>query len=93
MQIVSNEVRCEGWQLSGVLAGSVGCLLILSLLTCGNVWLRRAVAGIDRSGPAELTRHALAADLVCEVRTWDVKLKDNAKAMASLGRRVRQQAD
>ncbi|MCD9146046.1 transposase [Streptomyces albireticuli] len=36
------------------------------------------------AGPAEITRHTLAADLVAEVRTWDVKLKDNAKAMASL---------
>ncbi|MFI0966516.1 transposase [Streptomyces sp. NPDC021080] len=35
-------------------------------------------------GPAETTRHALAADLIAEVRTWDVKLKDNAKAMAAL---------
>ncbi|MFI1184661.1 IS110 family transposase, partial [Streptomyces sp. NPDC020799] len=36
------------------------------------------------AGPAEITRRTLAADLVAEVRTWDVKLKDNAKAMASL---------
>jgi transposase len=36
------------------------------------------------AGPAELTRHALAADLVAEIRTWDVKLKDNAKVMAAL---------
>ncbi|MFE3526607.1 hypothetical protein ACFXOD_34400 [Streptomyces sp. NPDC059161] len=36
------------------------------------------------AGPAEITRHTLAADLVAEVRIWDVKLKDNAKAMASL---------
>ncbi|MFF0794837.1 transposase [Streptomyces spiralis] len=35
-------------------------------------------------GSAELTRHALAADLIAEIRTWDVKLKDNAKAMAVL---------
>ncbi|MFF3405140.1 IS110 family transposase [Streptomyces sp. NPDC002742] len=35
-------------------------------------------------GSAELTRHALAADLIAEIRTWDVKLKDNAKAMAAL---------
>ncbi|GAA0969588.1 IS110 family transposase [Actinocorallia libanotica] len=35
-------------------------------------------------GPAEFTRHALAADLVAEIRMWDVKLKDNAKAMAAL---------
>ncbi|WP_405720575.1 IS110 family transposase [Streptomyces sp. NBC_00046] len=35
-------------------------------------------------GPAELTRHTLAVDLIAEVRTWDMKLKDNAKAMASL---------
>ncbi|MFF1571081.1 IS110 family transposase [Streptomyces sp. NPDC058293] len=35
-------------------------------------------------GSAELTRHTLAADLIAEIRTWDVKLKDNAKAMAAL---------
>ncbi len=32
------------------------------------------------TGPAEITRHTLAA----EVLTWGTKLKDNAKAMASL---------
>ncbi|MBW8705308.1 hypothetical protein MBT84_37480 [Streptomyces sp. MBT84] len=31
-----------------------------------------------------LTRHALTADLIAEIRIWDVKLKDNAKAMAAL---------
>ncbi|MFD5513851.1 transposase [Streptomyces sp. NPDC127051] len=36
------------------------------------------------AGPAETTRHTLAAGLVAEVRAWDVKLKDNAKAMAPL---------
>ncbi|MEU8718527.1 transposase [Streptomyces sp. NPDC048663] len=36
------------------------------------------------AGPAETTRQALAADLITEVRTWDAKLKDNAKAMAAL---------
>ncbi|WP_258382832.1 IS110 family transposase [Streptomyces sp. NTH33] len=35
-------------------------------------------------GPAEITRHVLAADLIAEIRAWDVKLKDNAKAMAAL---------
>ncbi|MCX4781682.1 IS110 family transposase [Streptomyces sp. NBC_01264] len=35
-------------------------------------------------GPAEFTRHDLAADLIAEIRAWDVKLKDNAKARASL---------
>ncbi|MFF4896604.1 transposase, partial [Streptomyces sp. NPDC001068] len=36
------------------------------------------------AGPAETTRHALAADLITEVRAWDVKLKNNAKSMAAL---------
>jgi transposase len=35
-------------------------------------------------GPAQLTRHALAAELITEIRTWEGKLKDNAKAMAAL---------
>ncbi|MEV4418303.1 IS110 family transposase, partial [Catellatospora sp. NPDC049609] len=35
-------------------------------------------------GPAELTRHRLATDLITEIQTWDMKLKDNAKVMAAL---------
>lgn len=35
-------------------------------------------------GPAERTRHQLATELIAEIRTWDAKLKDNAKAMAAL---------
>lgn len=36
------------------------------------------------AGPAEITRHTLAAGLIAQVRTWDMKLKGNARAMASL---------
>jgi len=39
---------------------------------------------IQPAGPAEHIRHDLAFDLVAEVRSWDERLKDNAKAMAEL---------
>jgi transposase len=39
---------------------------------------------VHPAGTAERTRHHLATDLVAEVRSWDAKLKDNAKAMAEL---------
>ncbi len=36
----TSSVCCAPWRLGDVSAGSVGCLLILCLMTCGSVWLR-----------------------------------------------------
>ena len=39
---------------------------------------------VSPAGAAERTRHQLATELIAEIRSYDTKLKDNAKAMADL---------
>ncbi len=39
---------------------------------------------VSPAGTAERIRHQLATELIAEIRSYDTKLKDNAKAMADL---------